>query len=161
MLSVYVGPVKRFFWGTVLVCPQFPYRGNDMIFWIFPAVLCHALCMWHWPICKNLNLSFIWGHHHLHLVGMDNQSISWLLHNSLHRADRQDPARSKQLSMVAILVFQFGLYHVVAPSSFLHSISLASLFSGDEHAWKCCQTVSYTLAKFYFTLKITQKGGDL
>ena len=30
--------------------------------------------LWHWPICKNLGLSFIWGHHHLHLVGMDDQS---------------------------------------------------------------------------------------
>ena len=30
-------------------CLQFPYRGNDMIFWIFPIVHCHAFCMWHWP----------------------------------------------------------------------------------------------------------------
>ena len=27
------------------VCPQFPYRGNDTIFWIFPIVPCHAFCM--------------------------------------------------------------------------------------------------------------------
>ena len=33
------------------------------------------------------------------------------------------------LSMVAILCFQFGLYRVVAPLSFLCSISLASLFA--------------------------------
>ena len=52
------------------VCPQFPYRGNDTIFWIFPIVPCHAFCMWHWPIGKDLDLSFIWGHHHLHLVGL-------------------------------------------------------------------------------------------
>ena len=52
--------------GTVCVCPQFPYRGNDMIFWIFPFVPCHAFCMWHyWPIGKDLYSSFIWGHHHL------------------------------------------------------------------------------------------------
>ena len=31
--------------GTVFVCPQFPYRGNDMIFWIFPIVPSHAFCM--------------------------------------------------------------------------------------------------------------------
>ena len=36
---------------------------------------------------------------------------------------------SKQLSMVAIVGFQFGLYHVVASLSFLRSISLASLFA--------------------------------
>ena len=51
--------------GTVCVCPQLSYRGNDMIFWIFPIVPCHAFCMWHWPIGKDLDLSFIWGHHHL------------------------------------------------------------------------------------------------
>ena len=47
------------------VCPQLPYRGNDMIIWIFPIVPCHAFCMWHWPIGRSLDLSFIWGHHHL------------------------------------------------------------------------------------------------
>ena len=41
---------------------------------------------------------------------------------------RRDPTKSKQLSTVAILGFQFGLYHAVAPLSFLRSISLASLF---------------------------------
>ena len=47
----------------------FPYRGNDTISWIFPIVPCHAFCMWHWPIGKNLDLSFIWGHHHLAFSG--------------------------------------------------------------------------------------------
>ena len=37
----------------------------------------------------------------------------------------RDPTRSKQLSTVAIVGFQFGLYHVVAPLSFSRSISLA------------------------------------
>ena len=41
----------------------------------------------------------------------------------------RDPTRSKQLSTVAVLGFQFGLSHVVAPLSFLRSISPASLFS--------------------------------
>ena len=30
---------------TVCVCPHSPYRGNDMIFLIFPIVPCHAFCM--------------------------------------------------------------------------------------------------------------------
>ena len=38
-----------------------------------------------------------------------------LRHYLLHRAD-EDPTRSKQLSTVAILGFQFGLYHVVVLS---------------------------------------------
>ena len=41
----------------------------------------------------------------------------------------RDPTRSKQLSTVVILGFQFGLYHVVVLLSFLRSISLASLFA--------------------------------
>ena len=35
----------RFSCGTVCVCPQFPCRGNDMIFWIFPIVPRRAFCM--------------------------------------------------------------------------------------------------------------------
>ena len=107
-----------FFRETVLVCPHFPHHGNDTIFWIFPVVLCHALCMLHWSIGKDLDLSFNWAHHHLshlHLAGMDDQSISWLLVTPWWR----DPTRSKQLFTVAIVGFQFGLYHVVVPLSFL------------------------------------------
>ena len=83
------------------VCPQFPYRGNDTIFWIFPIVPCHAFCMWHWPIGKDLDLSFSWVHHHLHLVGL------WISVNPLHTSHLatpcwRDPIRSKQLSTVAI-----------------------------------------------------------
>ena len=40
----------------------------------------------------------------------------------------KDLISQKQLSTVAIVGFQFGLYHVVVPLSFLRSISLASLF---------------------------------
>ena len=29
-----------------------------MIFWIFPVVLCHAFCMWHWPTGKDLVFGF-------------------------------------------------------------------------------------------------------
>ena len=83
------------------VCSQFPYRSNDTIFWIFPIVPCHAFCKWHWPIGKDLDLSFIWGHHHLHLVGL------WMSANQLHTSQLatpcwRDPIRSKQLSTVAI-----------------------------------------------------------
>jgi len=41
---------------------------------------------------------------------------------------RRDPAGSKQLSTVAVLGFQFGLYHVVVALSFLRSISCALLY---------------------------------
>ena len=107
--------------GTV-----FLYRGNDTIFWIFPIVPCHAFCMWHWPIGKDLDLSFIWDHHHLHLVGL------WISVNQLHTSQLatpcwRDPIRSKQLSTVAIWL-SFGLYRVIASLSFQRSISLASLF---------------------------------
>ena len=29
----------------VLACLHLPYNDNDLIFWIFPVVLCHAFCM--------------------------------------------------------------------------------------------------------------------
>ena len=41
-----------------------------IIFWIFPIVSCRAFYMWHWPIGKDLDLSFNWDHHHLHLAGI-------------------------------------------------------------------------------------------
>ena len=86
-----------FSWGTVGVCPQFPYHGNEPIFWLFPIVPCHAFCMWHWPIDKDLDLSFIWGHHHLHTVGL------WISADQLNTSQLwRDPTRSKQLSTVAI-----------------------------------------------------------
>ena len=86
---------------TVCVCPQFPYRGNDTIFWIFPTVPCHAFFIWHWLIGKDLDFSFIWGHHHLHLVGL---WISVDQLNTLQLATPcwRGPTRSKQLSTVAI-----------------------------------------------------------
>ena len=87
--------------GTVCVCAQFPYRGNDKIFWIFPIVPCHAFCMWHWPIGKDLDLSFIWGHHHLHIVGLWI-SVDQLTSLQLATPYWRDPTKSKQLSTVAI-----------------------------------------------------------
>ena len=67
-----------FFCRTVFVSPQFPYHGKDVIFWIFPITLSHVFCMWHWPIGKDLDLRFIWSHHHLHLVG------TWMINQSAH-----------------------------------------------------------------------------
>ena len=64
MLFIFYMVWSWFSCGTVCVCPQLPYRGNDMIIWIFPVVPCHAFCMWHWPTGEDLDLSFIWGHHH-------------------------------------------------------------------------------------------------
>ena len=87
--------------GTVCVCLQFPYRGNDTIFRTFPVVPCHALCMWQWPIGKDLDLSFIWGHHHLHIVGLWI-SVDQLNTSQLATPCWRDPTRSKQLSTVAI-----------------------------------------------------------
>ena len=113
--------------GTVCVCPQFPYRGNDTIFWIFPIVPCHAFRMWHWPIGKDLDLSFIWGHHHLHTVCLWI-SVDQLNTSQLATPCWRDPTRSKQLSTVAIWLSVLD-YGVVAPLSFLRSISLPSFFT--------------------------------
>ena len=92
------------------------YRGTDMIF----SILCHAFCMWHWPIGNDLDLGFICGHHHLHLV--DDQSISWLLHYSLHRADGTQQGRNS-CPLLQFLAFSSG-YHVVAPLSIVRSLHL-------------------------------------
>ena len=102
-----------------------PYRGNDTIFCIFPIVPCHAFCTWHWPICKDLDLSFIWGHHHLHLVVCEYQWTSCILHSLLHRAEETQQSRNSCPRLQ--FGFQFGLYGVIAPLSFQRSISLASL----------------------------------
>ena len=67
-----------------------------------------------WPIGKDLDLSFIRGHHHLHIVGL-----------------LRDPAKSKQLSTVRCNL-AFSLDSIVSlprQLSFLRSISLASLFN--------------------------------
>ena len=49
----------------------------------------------------------------------------------------KDLISQKQLSTVAIVGFQFGLYHVVSPLSFLRCISLASLFTKvEQEKWK-------------------------
>ena len=94
------------------------------------AVPCHAFCMWHWPIGKNLDLSFIWGHHHLYLVSILWISVDQL--NTSYTAFYTVLTRPNKVETAVhgwILAFQFGFYHVVAPLSFLRSISLAPLFT--------------------------------
>ena len=133
-----------FFCGTVFVCLQFPHHGNDMIFWIFPIVPCHAFCILHWPIDKDLDLNFIWGHYHLHLVGMVDRSVDQLITSLLASPCSRDSTRSKQLSKVAILGFQCGLYHVVVPLSFLQHINHCKLKSScrEIHGEKLEQVLS-------------------
>ena len=36
-----------------------------MTSWSLSTVRCYAFCMWHFPIRKHLDLSFIWGLHHV------------------------------------------------------------------------------------------------
>ena len=106
MLPVSVGSAKnrktRRQWWTMMdsFCfrSQFPYGGNYMIFWIFPVHLSfvtrfacdigQSAKIWF------LDLSFIWGHHHLHLVGMNDLSTSWLIHNLFHRAGETQQGRN-------------------------------------------------------------------
>ena len=104
---------------------------QNTIFWIFPIVPCHAFSVWHWPIGKDLDLSFIWGHHQLHIVDLWI-SVDQLNTSQLATPCWRDPTRSKQLSTVAIWLSRFGLYRVVAPLSFLRGISLASLFTSHS-----------------------------
>ena len=49
------------------------------------------------------------------------------------------PTRSKQLSTVAILGFQFGLYLVVVPMNFLRSISLHHCFYKMWYSLYCAR----------------------
>ena len=60
----------------------------------------------------------------LHVTLANGQDL-----DEFHLRSSPSAFRSKQLFTVAILGFQFGLYHVVAPLRFLRSISLAPFFS--------------------------------
>ena len=55
-----------FFCGTFFVCPQFPYQGNNVMFWIFSYCSLSHILLVTLAIGKDLDLSFFWGHHHLH-----------------------------------------------------------------------------------------------
>ena len=50
------------------------------------ARVANAFCMWHWVIHKHLDLTFIWGHYHVHWV--EDWSKSRLLYSLLlYRTD--------------------------------------------------------------------------
>ena len=74
MLLIFNMVWQCIFCWTAFVYPQSPYSDNDM-----PIVHCHMFCMWHWSI--SANMSFIWGHYHLHLV--DDGLISRMLYFTL------------------------------------------------------------------------------
>ena len=142
--------------GTVCVCPQFPYRGNDTIFWIFPIVPCNAFCMWHWPTGKDLDLSIIWGHHHLHIVGLWI-SVDQLNTSQLATPCWRDPTRSKQLSTDAIWLSVWTL-SCRSPVKLSTSISLASLFTCVFEAWEAYHVVKENGADYKNTAANQLKG---
>ena len=112
--------------GTVCVCLQLPYRGNDMIFWIFPISLVTRFAC---DIIGLLARIWIWVPSEVFTILVSIWiSVEQLITSKLATPCWWDPTRSKQLSTVANVGFQSGLYHVAAPLSFLRSISLASLF---------------------------------
>ena len=114
--------------------------------------------MWHWPICKKLDLSFIWGHHYLHLLMADHDRLTnWptdqLITSLLATQWWRDPERSKQLSKVAVLGFQFKLCHVVVLSTVLrNNQSCIVTFLVVFYFWlyRSFTDPSYKPAKFSF-----------
>ena len=115
-------------------------QGHDILDFSCWPLTCHAFCMWLWSIGEDLDLSFIWGHHHLHLEGIDYQSISCgLLHYLLHRADETQQQQGRNsCPRLRFLVFSFDSSHVVSLLSFLLSISLASLAPVSQfRLWNC------------------------
>ena len=82
---------------------------------------------------KHLGSNFIWRHHHQHLAIVDDRPINrffFTCYTVLTRPNKVETAVRGCYSW-----FHFRLYHVVVSLSFLHSISLASLFS------KCCLVI--------------------
>ena len=115
------------------------------------------------------HLSFIWGHHHLHLVD-DQWMIYWLLHYTWYTVLTRPNNCRNSCPWLQFLAFSLdsipesgggggggGLYHGVVPLSFLHSISLASLFASP--IYMCSTQVSFT--KFFSRVKILLKRYSL
>ena len=87
------------------------FSRHDMIFWIF------SCC----SLSRVLHVSSILGTRYRSSPSAFNAygwSVDQLIFSLLTTPCWRDPARSKQLSTVAILGFQFGLYHVVVPLSY-------------------------------------------
>ena len=84
-----------------------------MTFWVFLVVLCHAFFWWHWPIFEfQLRSS---------PSAISGWSIVQPITSLLATPCWWDPARSNQVSTVAILGFQFGVYHVLVSLRVQHS----------------------------------------
>ena len=80
-------------------------------------------------------------------------SVDQLITSLLTSPCSRNPTRSKQLSTVAVLGFQFGCYRVVVPLSFLRSISLASLSSSlSIFGWWDRLKILRNLAAFSFAV---------
>ena len=108
---------------SFFVCPQSPYRHDIVDF---------SCC----PLWRVLHVILV----NLQKFGFEFQlrssssslggfrwSVDPLITSILAIPCWRDPTRWKQLSTVVIIGFKFGPYRVVAPLSFLLSISLASL----------------------------------
>ena len=132
--------LDQFYWpllfgGTVFVCQQFPYRGNDMIhaIWIIPIALCHTFCLGHWPIGpERFGLSFIWGHHHLYLVGvwMISRPADYFINPTLCW---RGPRRSKQPQRLQFLAFSLNSIMSLPRRAFYVVTALHHCFHRKEH----------------------------
>ena len=95
-----------------------------------------TICRWWWPKMKLKSKSLPIGQCHMQSAWQgttgkvrvcEYQSTSWMLHSLLHRAE--ETLQGWNSCPRLQFGFQFGLYRVFAPLSFLRSISLASLFN--------------------------------
>ena len=88
--------------------------------------LSRAFCMWHWAVGKDLDLRSIWGHHHLSECMDISRPAEYFIacYTVLKRPNKVETAVHGCNCWLSV----WTLDHVIAPLSFLHSISLASLF---------------------------------
>ena len=133
-----------------------------MIFWIFPIVPCHAFCMWHWPIGKNLDSSFIWGHHHLIVsiwisVYQLNTSYSLLRRTDETQQGRNSCLRLQMLASVwtlschcpVKLLTQYQPCIIVCYSKmYLHAFHSTSIAFYDISVRACADTENVEIYMF-------------
>ena len=105
--------------------------------------------LWNWPIRKHLDLSFIWCHYHCASGG---RSISQPIASLSAAPCWRDPTRSKQPSMLAILGYYFGLYHVIVPLSFLRSNQTCFIAMFLFIGWSDLLQILRTPAAFSFAV---------
>ena len=65
-----------------------------MISWIFSVVIVMHFACDIGQLARIWIFTFSWGHHHLHLVSMNDQLTSWLIHNLQHHADQTQQGRN-------------------------------------------------------------------